>query len=109
MHLQQAIHWAAIKLAKRLGYRYYDMGGITQTAAETVLKGEPLPDSAKQTVTSFKLDFGGEVLLFPTASEFHPNPVYGWAFSEVYPRLHKLKTIKKAFNWLRTRQPLIER
>lgn len=104
-----ALHWAAIKLAKSLGHHYYDMGGINQSAAEAVLSGEPLPESVKQTVTSFKLDFGGEVILHPKAYEFHPSPVYRWAFGELYPRLYRNKTVKRAFNWLRTRQPLLDR
>ncbi|HZD10044.1 MAG TPA: peptidoglycan bridge formation glycyltransferase FemA/FemB family protein [Candidatus Binatia bacterium] len=104
-----AIHWAAATLAKSLGHRYYDLGGIAESAAEAILQGEPLPESAVQTVTSFKLDFGGEVLLFPFASDYHAKPLYRWAFTEVYPWLHKHKSVRRAFNWLRTRRTLLKR
>lgn len=103
-----AIHWAAVKLAKSLGLRYYDLGGISKPAARAILNGDPLPESAKQTVTSFKLDFGGEVILYPDASEFHRNTLYRWAFGEVYPRLHRRKTVKRVFNWMRTRDATFE-
>lgn len=100
----EAIHWAAIKLAKSLGHCTYDMGGINQPAARAFANDQPLPQSVKQTVTSFKLDFGGDVVIYPRASEFHPNPVSRFALGELYPRLQKHKGVKRAFNWLRTRE-----
>lgn len=100
-----AIHWGAVELGKSLGLRFYDMGGISARAAKAVLQGKPRPESDNQSVTSFKLDFGGDVVVFPTAADYLPNPVYRWAFTELYPKIKGFRSVKDVFNRLRTRGP----
>ena len=98
----EAIQWATTRWALEEGYAHYDLEGIDVKAARLLLAGEELPDSFDQTVTSYKLGFGGRVVLAPPAHEFVYNPAARWAFGEVYPRLRGNKTVKRFVKRLRT-------
>lgn len=99
----EVLQWAAIMWAKQHGYRYYDFEGITQQAAQAVLRGEPLPDSLMQSVTSFKLGFGGQVALYPQAYDYVYNPLLRYGYNTVFPKIEHSSAVKKVRNWLRTR------
>jgi len=99
----EALQWASIQWAKARGYRYYDFEGINRTAAEALVQNEPLPDALKQSVTSFKLGFGGEAALFPTAYDYVPNPLLRWAYTEIFPAIRNQRQVKRFVKRLRTR------
>jgi lipid II:glycine glycyltransferase (peptidoglycan interpeptide bridge formation enzyme) len=99
----EAIHWAAIQWAKAQGYHYYDLEGIDRNAAEVLTRGEPLPDSAKQSQTSFKLGFGGHVRLLPEVYEYLPNPMLRWAYATIFAKVARSPLLVTALNRLRTR------
>ncbi|NPV87537.1 MAG: peptidoglycan bridge formation glycyltransferase FemA/FemB family protein [Anaerolineae bacterium] len=69
-HPNDAVYWGLIEWAKQNGYRYMDMGGIQIGAAQALLSGKELPDYSKDTFTSFKTGFGGEVVIFPQTYGF---------------------------------------
>lgn len=98
----ELLQWTAITWAKSHGYRYYDFEGIDPQAAREILNGNPLPDALSQSTTSFKLGFGGQVVLYPGAYEYVYNPVLRWTYSAVFPKIASLPVAKKAVNRLRT-------
>lgn len=77
----EAIHWAAIEWGKAHGYHYYDFGGIDREVAEMSLAGRLDGGPNKQTVTLFKLGFGGAVTLFPEATIYIFPPPARWMFA----------------------------
>jgi lipid II:glycine glycyltransferase (peptidoglycan interpeptide bridge formation enzyme) len=99
----EVLHWTAIKWAKAQGYHYYDFEGIDPRAARAIVHGEPCPDSLTQSVTSFKLGFGGQVTLFPGAYNYVYNPFLRWAYNTVFPKIASWSVMENALNRLHTR------
>lgn len=91
----ELLQWTTIVWAKTQGYRYYDFEGISPKAASAVLQGRPLPDSMAQTVTSFKLGFGGQVVVYPGAYDYVCNPVLRWAYTTLFPNRTNASAVKK--------------
>jgi hypothetical protein len=50
-----------------VGARLVDLGGIARALAERAAAGIDLPEDAMRSPARFKLAFGGDVVLFPTA------------------------------------------
>jgi lipid II:glycine glycyltransferase (peptidoglycan interpeptide bridge formation enzyme) len=98
----EALQWAAIQWAKSNGYRYYDFEGIEPEAARAALRHEPVSDEFSQTVTSFKLGFGGEVRLFPGVHTFVHNPLLRLAFRLLRPAIAESSTAHSLLHRLRT-------
>jgi lipid II:glycine glycyltransferase (peptidoglycan interpeptide bridge formation enzyme) len=65
----ELLHWTAMNWAKQRGYRYYDFADIYPGVAQAVLAGRELSPEVSG-YTRFKLNFGGEVLLFPGAFDY---------------------------------------
>ncbi len=99
----EALQWATIRWAHEHGRRYYDLEGMDLPAARAVIRGEPLPSSAGQTVTSFKLGFGGDVVLRPEVRMCIRSTSLRWGFAMLYPRFGRLKSIKRIIRRARTR------
>lgn len=95
-HPNEVIHWAVIKWAKSHGYRYYDFEGVDPKVADGLIRGEPLPASKIQTVTRFKIGFGGQVILFPGSHDYIYDPALRTIYYTVYPKIMKWKFLKKA-------------
>ncbi len=98
----EALQWASIQWAKEQGYRYYDFEGIEPSAAIAIRNGEPMPKSLKQTVTSFKLGFGGQAVLFPAAYDYLYNPLLRWGHTEIFPKVRKNRVVKRLLKRIRT-------
>ena len=79
--------WESIKWAKENGFAYYDFEGIKPEAAAELKAGRPLPEKFHQTPTFYKLRFGGEVLLLPSAYEFVPNAFLRFCYKSLQPVL----------------------
>ncbi|MEL7158077.1 MAG: peptidoglycan bridge formation glycyltransferase FemA/FemB family protein [Actinomycetota bacterium] len=99
----EAMHWAAIRWAKDAGYRYYNFEGIDPTAAERQLAGEQLDSSLLQSVTRFKLGFGGEVRLLPGVHDDVYNPVARWGYRTAGPRLRDSALVDRVLDFVRSR------
>ncbi len=99
----EAVFWAAIEWAQTAGYRLYDMGGIELSAAQQVCRGEALAENFKQTPTFFKLGFGGNVVIFPEAYDFLPNPVLRWGYQTLYPALEARFPLERTLNRINRR------
>ena len=61
----ESLQWHAICWGKENGYCYFDLEGIDFHAASAISRKEPIPEVLQQSVTSFKLGFGGRVVLLP--------------------------------------------
>jgi lipid II:glycine glycyltransferase (peptidoglycan interpeptide bridge formation enzyme) len=98
----EALQWSTITWAHAHGFRHYDLEGLKLQAAQSLARGERLPATAEQSVTSFKLGFGGEVVLMPGAHVYVPNRALRWAFTRAYPRIADLRTVKSVVKGLRS-------
>jgi peptidoglycan pentaglycine glycine transferase (the first glycine) len=76
----ETLQWCAIKWARDAGYRYYDFEGISRAGALALEAGDGLPDDLRNSVTSFKLGFGGVPVITPHAWHRVSNPVAAWAY-----------------------------
>jgi lipid II:glycine glycyltransferase (peptidoglycan interpeptide bridge formation enzyme) len=69
----EAMHFAAMRWAKRIGARYYDFDGIDRETAIAALSEGELPEDAQSSGAGFKLGFGGDVVLFPETLDIGPG------------------------------------
>jgi lipid II:glycine glycyltransferase (peptidoglycan interpeptide bridge formation enzyme) len=99
----EVLEWEVIKWAKTQGFHTYDFEGIERKAAETILNGEFLPTSLAQTPASFKMGFGGQVVLFPEAYDYVPSPVLRGAYNTVFQKVRKWSVMKQVVGSFRTR------
>jgi lipid II:glycine glycyltransferase (peptidoglycan interpeptide bridge formation enzyme) len=86
----EPIHWAAMRWAKAAGYRYYDFDGVAKSVAETIARGETLDHRAVKGVASFKLQFGGDVALFPGALDSSPDRLLKPVVRLAAPRMDRM-------------------
>jgi lipid II:glycine glycyltransferase (peptidoglycan interpeptide bridge formation enzyme) len=98
----EALQWATIRWAVEQGYRWYDFEGIDLAAARLLLAGDPLPTKAHQSVTSFKLGFGGQVAVLPPAYDDLYNPVMRTAFATAYPLVRDHRAVRQLVKKVRT-------
>lgn len=91
----ELLHWTAIRWAKDNGYRWYDFDGIDPTVAEAVLRGEPIPPSNTESVSRFKLGFGGTPVLLPAPLSFVPNPIFRLGYNHLFPRIGHVGPIRR--------------
>lgn len=99
----EVMHWSAIEWAKSHGFRYYDFEGIDPDAAKKVIQGEPIPNSATQSVTRFKIGFGGQILLLPDTYNYIDSRFLNWSYHKGYPKIAGWQVTKKAVTWVRSR------
>lgn len=83
-HPNELLHWTAMKWARDAGYRYYDFDGINEIAARGLLNGAASPAVPVDSVTRFKLGYGGGVTLNPDPYEY----IYNQPLRYLYRRLH---------------------
>lgn len=91
----EALQWDTITWAHAHGMQRYDLEGIRVEAARSLLAGEALPDCFQDTVTSYKLGFGGGVVIRPAPSVVISNPVLDVAIRRLYPRLQNHRWAKR--------------
>ncbi len=103
------LQWHAIEWSKANGYRYYDFEGIDRRAVEAARENKPLPQSLTQTVTSFKLGFGGETVLFPSAQYHVSNALISWSYESAFRRMSDWPLVKKAVGRFRSGRRRINR
>ena len=67
----ELLQWTVIRWAKRAGYRFYDFEGIDRTCAVPTAPGR----SGRDSVTAFKMGFGGDVVVSPPAYQRITHPL----------------------------------
>jgi lipid II:glycine glycyltransferase (peptidoglycan interpeptide bridge formation enzyme) len=99
----EVMHWSAIEWAKSQGYRFYDFEGIEPYVAKKMVQGEPIPSSATQSVTRFKIGFGGEIRILPETYSYIGSRLLKWSYRKGYPKIASWQVTKKAVTWVRSR------
>jgi lipid II:glycine glycyltransferase (peptidoglycan interpeptide bridge formation enzyme) len=99
----ELLQWSAILWAKNAGYRWYDFEGVARDAAEAVLRNAPLPEAYSNTVTSFKLGFGGKPRILPDTYDYVPSGAVRWAYRNVLSKLVRPDKLRDAAYRFRTR------
>jgi lipid II:glycine glycyltransferase (peptidoglycan interpeptide bridge formation enzyme) len=90
VHPNEAIHWANIQWSKAAGYRFYDFDGVHKSIASALARDGELPESARHGVAAFKLQFCGDVVLFPEALDISPNAFLRPAVRLMAPRIDRM-------------------
>lgn len=99
----EALYWSAIQWSKGSGYRFFDFTEVDPRAGTARVEGRPLPDDLRRSPSFFKLGFGGEVVVFPSAHALVRNAVLRLAFRSLVPRLYSSTRVRLALNALRWR------
>lgn len=108
----EALYWATMQWAKANGFHYYDFEGIDlNTALQAANEGNTgdgnpaegnTVEAAPNSVTSFKLGFGGEVKLLPGVFGYIPHPMMRWMYRKVAPQLEHFTMTGGLLHYLRT-------
>jgi lipid II:glycine glycyltransferase (peptidoglycan interpeptide bridge formation enzyme) len=101
-HPNEVMHWAAIRWGKAAGYRYYDFEGIDLQSAKA-LATHPASSASVNTVTAFKVGFGGQVVFFPGAYDYIANPLLSLAYRAVGARIAGYPTVQNAVRGIKRR------
>lgn len=99
----ELMHWHGIQWAKSHGFRYYDFEGIERKTAEAIISGKFLSVQSMNSVSRFKLGFGGKVILKPLAYAYIPNLILDFVNKLVFEKLLQFSVVEKTLNWIRTR------
>jgi hypothetical protein len=78
--------------ARDRGYRYYDLEGIDESVADSIVAGHGVPERGRRGTTNFKLGLGGEVTLFPRAYDRSFHRLLVWPARIAAPRLTRLQS-----------------
>jgi lipid II:glycine glycyltransferase (peptidoglycan interpeptide bridge formation enzyme) len=97
----EVMHWEAIRWAISEGFARYDFDGIEPDVARAVLAGEKISGSAVESVTRFKLGFGGDVVLLPEASTYLPAQTTRFIHDRMYPRIADVRVVRQLVKRLR--------
>jgi lipid II:glycine glycyltransferase (peptidoglycan interpeptide bridge formation enzyme) len=91
----EMMHWEMMRWAKAQGYSYYDFDGIKPECARAVLRGEPMPQELNRSVNSFKIGFGGRIVLLPSVYSYVYNPLLRKACRAI-PAVSELRLVRWA-------------
>jgi len=85
----EVMHWAAIRWAKSRGFRSYNFGDVDLPTAMADPRGGQRADrpADMDTVTRFKLGFGGQVTPGPPAFDYVYNAPLRWAYDTLFRKL----------------------
>jgi len=77
--------------------RWYDLGGIELAAARALLAGEDPPETPEKGVNHFKVGFGGQVTIFPSAYDSSAIPLLAPFVTSLAPHLQRLEPLAMRF------------
>lgn len=100
-HPNEVLHWEAMRWARDSGFEWYDFDGIEREVAEALVAGED--PEALESVTRFKLGFGGQVVLLPTSLTLVPNAVLRAGYRVGLPWLLRFRSFRRLIRTLRSR------
>ncbi len=102
LHPNEALDWFTMQWAKDRGYRYYDLEGIERSAAEALLKHEPLPNEFAGTPTAYKVRLGGRPNLSPGSFCRISNPILRSIYKRIGFRIANMSFVQNAAGRFRT-------
>lgn len=95
LHPNEALHWGVIKWAKTTGYKTLDFDGLQLDIAGAIINGTVLPDHASQSMSRFKLGFGGQVVMYPPSFDYIYNPILRWIYDTIYPIVNEWQLMRR--------------
>jgi lipid II:glycine glycyltransferase (peptidoglycan interpeptide bridge formation enzyme) len=98
----ELLHWSGMLWAKDAGYRFYDFDGIDPHVARTLASGGSIRGNAVESVTRFKLGFGGDVLVAPPAVGYVPNRAFRFGYDNVFGPLRQTRVARHLLRRLQT-------
>lgn len=100
-HPNEVLHWEAMRWARDSGFAWYDFDGIEREVAETLMAGDD--PGELETVTRFKLGFGGDAVLLPRSVTMVPSRLLRIGYRYALPRLLRIRRFKILLRNLRSR------
>lgn len=98
----RVMDWTIIEWGHRNGYQAYDFEGIDVDLAKGLLHGQLQPHQVEHGPTRYKLDFGGQVMLFPAAFDYLDNSVLRWGYNNIFPKIKQSTFLNQLIHRLRT-------
>ncbi len=102
LYPNEVIEWHMIRWAKEHGCSYYDFEGFNRGAAEAIVRDGGNPAEEAHSADAFKLKFGGEVVLFPTAYDYFPKRLVANTYGRAYRHAFTAGDLKPSIARLRT-------
>jgi lipid II:glycine glycyltransferase (peptidoglycan interpeptide bridge formation enzyme) len=84
LHPTHRLIWAALNWAKEHGYKQYDLEGLDPDLAHAIAGGDPAARAFGKKHDSFKLSFGGQVVVLPENLEYVYGRIAGWAHRNLW-------------------------
>ncbi|HEU4425690.1 MAG TPA: peptidoglycan bridge formation glycyltransferase FemA/FemB family protein [Pilimelia sp.] len=103
LHPNEYLQWTVMCWAKQHGYRFYDLEGVDLASRQASRDAGRPAWSALDSVSAFKLGFGGDVVLSPGAYEWIHNPVLRRGYRWLVPPLLRSPPGRWIVDTVRTR------
>lgn len=95
----ELLEWHVISAAQAAGFSFYDFEGFDRSAAELIHAGRG--EQPQRSADTFKLKFGGSVVLLPEAYDYFPSALLRHTYGRAYRVLTANGWPRKAVDRLR--------
>ena len=82
----EMLDWHLIRRAKEMDYQFYDLEGFDRATADQLAQGAA-NSTPGRTTDSYKLKFGGEVVVLPSAFDYFPSALVARSYGRIYGKL----------------------
>ena len=94
-HPNILLYWEIFKWAKTNGFSFADLDAISPALADSLHRGEKVPEEISKTYSYFKVGFGGEVLRLTNGFVYIYNPIVRWAYNLFMPYINSVPFLKR--------------
>ena len=101
LHPNERLQWEAMLRYRSRGVRIYDFEDIDRSVAAAFLETGKVPPEASQTLSSFKLGFGGRAVLLPDPLIRIPGRLARWAHDTIAPPLARSNSFERVIERIR--------
>jgi lipid II:glycine glycyltransferase (peptidoglycan interpeptide bridge formation enzyme) len=98
----EGLYWMVMQWGKAHGFRRFDLEGIPRPVAEATIAGAEIPEKYRSSVASFKLGFGGTLLLLPGPWIWASSRPVAAAYRKLTEQGRGARMAKRLVNRLRT-------
>jgi lipid II:glycine glycyltransferase (peptidoglycan interpeptide bridge formation enzyme) len=98
----EGLYWMVMQWGKANGFRRFDLEGIPRPVAEATIAGAEIPEKYRSSVASFKLGFGGTLLLLPGPWIWASSRPVAAAYRKLTEQGRGARMAKRLVNRLRT-------
>lgn len=93
--------WTTMVWARENGYRIYDFEGIDLGNARSILSGRMSAHQVSYGPTRYKLQFGGQIKLFPLSLATVFNPLLRWGYQHIFTKVQNTPAVRNLIQRLR--------